>query len=92
MKTHTGVLVNWDVPKGFGFIREIGKDGLVTQYFLHASQIIKGEPAIGAKVAFEVGEKTRGTASPALAAEFGPTTATEPKTAVPTLESIGGGR
>jgi cold shock CspA family protein len=65
-----GVLVQYDSGRGYGFIR-VTENRNFTSFFLHVSQIVKGEPQLFAEVSFTVGEKRNGRAAPALNAEIG---------------------
>jgi cold shock CspA family protein len=54
MEKKFGVLEFWDSARAFGFIRVTDSEGCATQYFLHVSRIISGEPQPGAGVRFAV--------------------------------------
>jgi hypothetical protein len=53
-----GVLKDWNPVRGFGFIRIINKEKIVTRFFLHICDIKSGTPAIGAGVEFVLDEAT----------------------------------
>jgi len=50
---HIGVINTWLHARGFGFVHST-ENGVETKYFLHVSRIIKGTPAFGACVQFDV--------------------------------------
>jgi cold shock CspA family protein len=70
----TGIISKWDGSRGFGFIRVTDPDDYISHYFLHVSEIRKGEPSIGSQTIFQAGERTRGSAAPALQVEVEPLT------------------
>jgi hypothetical protein len=68
-----GILKDWNPVRGFGFIRVINKERIVTRFFLHICDIKSGAPAIGAGVEFVLDEATPkpGDAPKAREAEIG---------------------
>jgi hypothetical protein len=51
-----GILRDRDPVRGFGFIRIINKERIVTRFFLHICDIKSGTPVIGAGVQFVLDE------------------------------------
>lgn len=58
----TGSLKYWNTERGFGFVNRV-VDGVLFRYFLHASQIIDGEPIIGSTVKFHAAQEAKGFAA-----------------------------
>jgi CspA family cold shock protein len=48
----SGIIVHWS-DSGFGFIRP---DGAERDLFFHVSAVDRGEPRIGDRISFEIGE------------------------------------
>jgi len=67
------VLKDWNALRGFGFLRIVDENGQVIKYFLHVTEIVSGEPKIGAGVYFLVSDKPPkpGNVAAAIQAEIG---------------------
>jgi cold shock CspA family protein len=52
---HQGIIVLFNIGKGWGFIRETSSTGEVQEWFFHVSNIINFTPTLGASVVFEIG-------------------------------------
>lgn len=55
-----GTLTRWNNERGFGFVK--ASTGV---YFLHVTQVMEGEPVVGAQVKFFAGQREQAGKNPA---------------------------
>jgi cold shock CspA family protein len=67
-----GTLKYWNRDKAFGILRAPNELNVWTEYFVHISNVIEGDPVVGCRTEFIVGGKTRGALLPALKVKFSP--------------------
>jgi len=71
-KKYFGILMQYDPQRGFGFVHHYDDSKVLRKFFLHISQVIKGEPQFGAAVYFNVGTpRNPSQRPPAIDAEIG---------------------
>jgi len=47
-------------PRGFGFAKMTSAEGIRTNVFFHVTDIVFGDPVVGAEIEFEMGEGKNG--------------------------------
>jgi cold shock CspA family protein len=65
-----GIITAWFPDKGFGFIRST-RPGFTTEFFLHISRIVSGEPMVFAPVLFHILTIQEGKRASAVNVEVG---------------------
>jgi cold shock CspA family protein len=69
----TGKVDTFFPTRGFGFLSS-NEEGVRKIYFFHISDVIQGDPALGAPVEFEIGPETKqGKTAPAVNIKVGVT-------------------
>jgi hypothetical protein len=70
-KQKSGILITWLFAKHFGFIA-VYTNGVTEKYFLHATKIEYGAPAVGSVVYFDVSPVREGVLPSAIQAVIVP--------------------